>query len=395
MFTHLLTSRQLDQLVKTSYTKRSCAVVITRPPEIIVCFKIVLQAKDLYVIFDSHPRQQHPEGAAFIFNTSLEKTALYLADLLPYDPRLLEESNSDEGRDTGDLQWQAQLLGNVSGHFFECCDVDMKMSPDAMNAMFEANFGLLQHRLQETETKARIAALTQEIKRLSQRVEHLQHLEGQTDEKDRVRMRIRDIARVRGSPLRNVSHFAGMSGSPDANVLPLVPYAGGRTQNNMGWLEQVKVPGSFPPDIMVRNNSESPSPPPSPDAFETDDEEDDFTYEDTANEHEEKDDLMLAIRMQEKFEEEDTILRNQFQDLQRQSNMQPTFECCICIDVLATDYVARIDTCGHSFCRECLRGYVTSRLEERRYPLLCPECGSMDDAEKVGCKLKFQLRIQE
>lgn len=375
--------------MKTSYTKRSCAVVITRPPEIIVCFKIVLEAKDLYVIFDSHPRQQHPEGAAFIFNTSLEKTALYLADLLPYDPRLFEESNSDEGRDSGDLQWQAQLLGNVSGHFFECCDVDMKMSPDAMNAMFEANFGLLQHRLQETETKARIAALTQEIERLSQRVEHLQHLEGQTNEKHRARMRIRDIARVRGSPLRNVKRFARMPGSPDASVLPLVPYSGGRTQTNMGWSQGIKVPGSFPLDSMDRYTSESPSPPPSPNAFEKEDDEE-TDYNDPEGTNKDEDDLVLAIRMQAKFAEEDTMLRNQFQDLQRQSTMQPSFECCICMDVLATDYVARIDTCGHSFCRECLRGYVTSRLEERRYPLLCPECGSMDGAEKVGCKLKPQ-----
>lgn len=381
--------------MKTSYTKRSCAVVITRPPEIIVCFKIVLEAKDLYVIFDSHPRQQHPEGAAFIFNTSLEKTALYLADLLPYDPRLFEESNSDEGRDSEDLQWQAQLLGNVSGHFFECCDVDMKMSPDAMNAMFEANFGLLQHRLQEKETKARIAALTQEIERLSQRVEHLQHLEGQTNQKDRARLRIRDIARVRGSPLRNVKHFAGNSGSPNASVLPLVPYSGGRTQKNMGWSQRINLPGSFPLDSMSGYTSESPSPPPSPTAFEKDDEEFESDYNDTERGDKDENDLVLAIRMQAKFAEEDTMLRNQFQDLQRQSTTQPSFECCICMDVLATDYVARIDTCGHSFCRECLRGYVTSRLEERRYPLLCPECGSMDDAEKVGCKLKFQLRIQE
>jgi len=50
------------------------------------------------------------------------------------------------------------------------------------------------------------------------------------------------------------------------------------------------------------------------------------------------------------------------------------FECCICIDEMPVDSIARIDSCGHTFCRECLRGHVSARLEERRFPILCPTC---------------------
>ena len=50
------------------------------------------------------------------------------------------------------------------------------------------------------------------------------------------------------------------------------------------------------------------------------------------------------------------------------------FECSICMDKMPADSFARVDTCGHTFCRECLRGHVTARLEEHRFPILCPTC---------------------
>lgn len=50
------------------------------------------------------------------------------------------------------------------------------------------------------------------------------------------------------------------------------------------------------------------------------------------------------------------------------------FECCICMDEVPVDSIARIDSCGHTFCRQCLLGHVTARLEERKFPILCPTC---------------------
>ncbi|KAJ6620550.1 hypothetical protein B0H10DRAFT_2020799, partial [Mycena sp. CBHHK59/15] len=89
------------------------AVLITRPPEIITCLRLPINDKavkeDVFIIFDSHPRTDHPTGAGLIVNTSLDATASHLNNLLAIDTRLLADSS---------LQWQTQLLANFSGHFF-------------------------------------------------------------------------------------------------------------------------------------------------------------------------------------------------------------------------------------------------------------------------------------
>ena len=57
--------------------QKSAAVIIPRPPEIFVCFKVpnATSEQNAYIVFDSHPRSSHPEGAGLIFNSSLENTA--------------------------------------------------------------------------------------------------------------------------------------------------------------------------------------------------------------------------------------------------------------------------------------------------------------------------------
>jgi hypothetical protein len=56
------------------------------------------------------------------------------------------------------------------------------------------------------------------------------------------------------------------------------------------------------------------------------------------------------------------------------NSSQGCFECAICMDQIPADTIPRIDSCRHAFCRECLRGHVTARLDERRYPIFCPTC---------------------
>jgi hypothetical protein len=73
------------------------------------------------------------------------------------------------------------------------------------------------------------------------------------------------------------------------------------------------------------------------------------------------------------------------------------FECCICMDEMPVYSIARIDSCGHIFCRECLRGHVVARLEERKFPILCPTC-TVDKRKRKGkvggtCLLHIDNRI--
>jgi hypothetical protein len=84
------------------------------------------------------------------------------------------------------------------------------------------------------------------------------------------------------------------------------------------------------------------------------------------------DSTLYAMHLQREFEEEDRALSTQRTELIKSG--QGWFECGICMDEMRTDSIAIIDSCGHTFCRECLRGHVTVRLDEHRFPILCPTC---------------------
>src|SRR5260370_7849878 len=77
----------------------SAVVIITRPPETIACLKLRLKPRNVFIIFDSHPRPSYPDGAGMIISPSIEGTARRLIELLP-------------NVDLPDfaLQWQPHLL---------------------------------------------------------------------------------------------------------------------------------------------------------------------------------------------------------------------------------------------------------------------------------------------
>ena len=418
---------------------------------------MTFRSKPLFVVFDSHPRPKHDEGAAFIFHTSLQKTALYLSDLFPYDPNLLEDLRA-EGE--GNLQWEAQLLGNVSGHYFESTSTDMSMNPDVTNAMFEANFELLAHRLQDAETKDRVAAVWKEKVQLDKRVAALreeneelktrmselakenlelrEYLEGAADENLQLKGRLERVAELEKledfwERQQSSRHLAQrreeLREFLKTSIMRRRDGSRAEDPTSTSFLmrdRQVKkpskegpMPGSFPNDRAFSPSSDrSLSPPrlfdtsrassPAPDfddfwdglrsggdlgpAYFIDNDDDAHVDHDEVSDDgvdgDDSSDLELALRMQWQFNEEDTALREQMKTLQRQADNRPVFSCCICIDELPTDFVARVEKCGHSFCRACLKEFVRNGMDERRYPLLCPECGPVvEDSEKVGCEL--------
>jgi hypothetical protein len=82
--------------------------------------------------------------------------------------------------------------------------------------------------------------------------------------------------------------------------------------------------------------------------------------------------ILEAMRLQSEFDKEDRALSAQRAKLAKST--QRLFECGICMEEMLDDSIARPDPCGHEFCRECLRGHVTARLDEHRFPILCPTC---------------------
>ena len=84
------------------------------------------------------------------------------------------------------------------------------------------------------------------------------------------------------------------------------------------------------------------------------------------------DSILYAMSLQHKFDEEDRALSAQRTEFVESA--RGWFECGICMDEMPMDSIAIIDSCGHTFCRECLCRHVTARLDEHRFPILCPTC---------------------
>jgi Ring finger domain len=96
------------------------------------------------------------------------------------------------------------------------------------------------------------------------------------------------------------------------------------------------------------------------------------------------DSILEAMRLQSEFDKEDCALSAQRAKLAKST--QRLFECGICMEEMPDDSIARPDPCGHAFCRECLRGHVAARINEHRFPILCPTCtaGKMKGKEAAG-----------
>ena len=50
------------------------------------------------------------------------------------------------------------------------------------------------------------------------------------------------------------------------------------------------------------------------------------------------------------------------------------FKCGVCMDEKPMDDVTLLDPCGHQFCRGCVKGYVSAKLDDHSFPILCPVC---------------------
>jgi len=103
--------------------------------------------------------------------------------------------------------------------------------------------------------------------------------------------------------------------------------------------------------------------------------------------------VLHGMRLLREFDEESralSVLRSELSTTAKQ-----LFECSICMEKMPADSFARIDTCGHTFCRECLRGHVTARLEEHRFPILCPTCTANrgKGKKKAGGTCRLQMVV--
>ena len=95
-------------------------------------------------------------------------------------------------------------------------------------------------------------------------------------------------------------------------------------------------------------------------------------------------DLLALTELQQKFDDEDSRLRAEREAL---TTIQPSiFTCAVCTDEYPEDFIARVPGCDHGFCRECLKTYTVSKLEDHRFPILCPSCVADNTGKEPGSK---------
>ncbi|KAH9046366.1 hypothetical protein EDB83DRAFT_2404799 [Lactarius deliciosus] len=368
----------------------SAVVIITRPPEILACLKLRLSTRNVFIIFDSHPRPSYPNGAGAIVSTSVEGTARRLTELLP-----------TVDLQDGILQWQAQLLSNCSGHVFVPHSLDTSAAT-LWQAVLESKRTIQELRSSASNTPSYLTGIPQR---------HSSSSTSRLINPSSSKTSTSAVSRYTATSYSTSSRSAGSRdtrGSPPAPLEDNLSYAR-RLQGKFDSEDRThveRISGRYAATTSSRSAVSRDTSPPAD--FDRDDGlsyarrlQSEFDSEDRALSAERTtlnrytttshstnsrsagprdthggqlpdDGLSYAKRLQNEFDSEDRALSAERNKLSK--DVQKVFQCGICMDDLPEDSVARPDPCRHAFCRECMRGYVSNRLEEHRFPILCPTC---------------------
>jgi hypothetical protein len=327
----------------------SATVIITRPPEIIACAKVKGSGMDVFVIFDSHPRPSYPSGTGLILSTSINQTAARLANILPAaDSRLLSQ---------GGLQWQAQLLNNVSGHIF--------ISNDPLRDMREMQQSVVESSLVVLRLQAEVKALKEKVVRLTSENEVLEW-DVQRLEDDLSIERKTVTSLQASSKITQGKHVSPISRPRDAIAGP----------SQLTHLGHAKYLSSSSDEILVRDRDARETSPSSSGTSSGSLAKDEWELDRTHSLS-----TAAAFELQRSFDVEDMQLRNQMQALA--AAIPRNFLCAICMEEQPVDNSVVLD-CNHPICRVCVRGHVCSKIEEHRFPILCPVCMTEQNNRQPG-----------
>lgn len=163
----------------------ACAAVVTRAPEIVSIMHIPAQEKKsngFIVIFDSHPRPEHPLGAAFLVFYTPDDAASYLSKLFQVDAAIMRDDN-----------WQTQMLSRYSAHILQARrfteDEDIK-------AVYDANTKLLKTSSAMKEALKREGEIQSEVRELRQKLERQREARQQaTSAESAAERKLRDLRR--------------------------------------------------------------------------------------------------------------------------------------------------------------------------------------------------------
>ncbi|CEL64057.1 hypothetical protein RSOLAG1IB_11041 [Rhizoctonia solani AG-1 IB] len=417
------------------------AVCMTRPPEVIGVINVPIPkptidhwnsraptplVDSIYLVFDSHPRPNHPNGAAVqIFpSRSTDDVADYLMDLFQVDQGIFNDPN---------LEWTAQLLGQVSCHILAPSLSQDPKDEYALNMrILEANrkCSLAEDRLKTTEAETRklrsqafdrqqeIAMLHFNLQKTQDELRELKSLFNRPPPPPREEPKISswfssdgrggDSSRSKGKGRDDSGGWLASSAPKEDDRTS--SWSGNENKSGYGggWNNSFtsRVDASSSTRTSGTSNFEfSPwsaaplQPPPSytsapPKASGS------SSYKSDATEKDDTRSLELALRLQQQFDNE-TVQFSQGESLAKALE-RPKFDCGICMETYTDEAIARIDGCGHFCCRDCMRSNIESKIEERRYPIPCPFCvaGSDDNVRRhpgvgSGCYYNYRLRFTD
>ncbi|KAF5388163.1 hypothetical protein D9615_000203 [Tricholomella constricta] len=158
--------KALLQDMENASKSSSSAVMITKPPEIVACVKIPTSRGNIFLIFDSHIRPNHPLGAGFILNSTVESTATYLVKLFKSE----KPSSSDVGNP---FQWQLDLVRQFCGHILVSKRSSDNDTTVLTQTVLESSMKILELTAEMANLKIENSFLAKELEKTNQKLSEM------------------------------------------------------------------------------------------------------------------------------------------------------------------------------------------------------------------------------
>ncbi|KAG9081121.1 hypothetical protein FRC06_005811, partial [Ceratobasidium sp. 370] len=325
------------------------AVFLTRPPEMIAVMYIPIpvppndtppKTQSFYLIFDSHPRLNHPDRTTVQILPShpTDTVADYLADLFRTDAALINDPT---------LERHVQLLGQISCHFLAPVGIRGPQNE------YGVNMTLLQFKQQLSETKRKLAAEEGEKRTLVLNLQQEVALLNKTKRKHQKEIRqLKD--QLNGTANRPQTRDSDPKGKRREGWVGQTNWTHGSEGKSSSFFDnqeyQPRARSNLPISSRARTLPTGTAGP-----------SNSRTLDDNAEDADMKRSFEVAMAMQLEFD------RERVHQTFAKANKRPKFDCGICLDSFTDESIA----------------HVQSKIEERRYPIPCPFCvaGSDDKSE--------------
>lgn len=309
------------------------AMVVSRNASATVCLKLRENSKDVFLVLDfplAPSEYGHDNGTtpSLVISTSLEQTAARLSGILPVDNHLL----------TRDRQWQAQL--------FTSCSICMFTPAEGAALLSEV----------ESSAVNESIALLRAMGEIDDPGRDLERERDENSDRDRTQSDQPSGSSHTGL-WKRIPFGAGRAGATTSRRRASRVGGGSMGEGSSARMGELRSKTTFIPFEQTKRHCR---------IFFSDDES-----------------PSSASQSQSPISESLSS---------EASDEEACFECVICFEGVPEEEGTRLLPCGHEFCKDCLAGYVRSKIEDRKFPVFCPLC--MTEQENASPSGEHQPPIQ-